>query len=93
MFKTNEYFDGKVKSIAFTTPEGPATIGVMAAGEYEFGTQSVELMTVTSGQMLVMHPGETMWKTYKEFETFTVSKGVSFKVKVSADTSYRCYYR
>ena len=27
MFKVNEYFDGTVKSIAFGTAEGPATIG------------------------------------------------------------------
>lgn len=40
MFKINEYFDGKVKSIAFETTECPATIGVMAKGEYEFGTSS-----------------------------------------------------
>lgn len=45
MFKTNDYFDGKVKSIAFETAEGPATIGVMAAGEYEFGTSTIEYMT------------------------------------------------
>ena len=42
MFKTNEYFNGNVKSIAFITKEGPATIGVMAIGEYEFGTSTVE---------------------------------------------------
>lgn len=36
MFNTNEYFDGKVKSIAFESGEGRATIGAMAAGEYEF---------------------------------------------------------
>lgn len=40
MFKVNEYFDGTVKSIAFDMTAGPATIGVMAAGEYEFGTSS-----------------------------------------------------
>lgn len=33
MFKVNEYFDGTVKSIAFGTAEGPATIGVMAPGD------------------------------------------------------------
>ena len=33
MFKVNEYFDGTVKSIAFGTAEGPATIGVMALAE------------------------------------------------------------
>jgi uncharacterized protein YaiE (UPF0345 family) len=93
MFKTNEYFDGKVKSIAFETVEGPATIGVMAKGEYEFGTSSIEFMTVTSGVMFVQQPGETNWSDYKEFETFRVEKDVKFKVKVEGDTSYRCLYK
>lgn len=42
MFKTNEYFDGKVKSLAFNNIEGDVTIGVMAPGEFEFGTSTVE---------------------------------------------------
>jgi uncharacterized protein YaiE (UPF0345 family) len=49
MFTVNEYFDGKVKPLAFTSTEGPATVGVMAQGEYEFGTSTVEIMTVLSG--------------------------------------------
>jgi uncharacterized protein YaiE (UPF0345 family) len=93
MFKTNEYFEGKVKSIAYESPEGNATIGVMAEGEYEFGTSTVEYMTVTSGIMEVMLPGESEWKSYKEFETFIVEKDVKFKVKVKGDTSYRCLYK
>ena len=93
MFKTNEYFEGKVKSIAFETAEGNATIGVMAAGEYEFGTSTIEFMTVTSGIMTVQQPGETEWKDYKEFETFRVEKDVKFKVKLKGDTSYRCLYK
>ncbi len=93
MFRTNEYFDGKVKSIAFETAEGSATIGVMAAGEYEFGTSTIEFMTVTSGEMTVQQPGETEWKTYTAFETFKVEKDVKFKVKVDEDTSYRCLYK
>jgi len=93
MFKTNEYFDGKVKSIAFETEEGNATIGVMAEGEYEFGTSTIEYMTVTSGTMTVLLPEATEWKEYKEFETFIVEKDKKFKVKVSGDTSYRCLYK
>ncbi|MDD4384082.1 MAG: pyrimidine/purine nucleoside phosphorylase [Bacteroidales bacterium] len=93
MFKTNDYFDGKVKSIAFETVDCPATIGVMAKGEYVFGTSTIEHMTVTSGRMDVKLPGETQWKTYKEFETFIVPKGVKFDVKVESDTSYRCLYK
>ena len=93
MYKTNEYFNGKVMSIAFKTEEGDATIGVMAAGEYEFGTSTVEFMTVTSGTMLVMQPNETEWKTYKAYETFRVEKDVKFKVRLEGDTSYKCIYK
>jgi purine/pyrimidine-nucleoside phosphorylase len=93
MFKTNEYFEGSVKSIAYETPEGGATIGVMARGEYVFGTSSVELMTVISGNMDILLPGDKEWKKYGEFETFTVPAGTDFSVRVNGDTAYRCYYR
>ena len=93
MFKVNQYFEGKVSSLAFETNEGKATIGVIAPGEYEFGTSTVEHMTVTSGIMEVMLENETVWKTYKEFETFVVPASSKFKMKVKADTSYRCLYR
>lgn len=74
MFKTNEYFDGQVKSIAFKTKEGEATIGVMAAGEYEFGTSTKEHMTVISGKMEVKLPNEKAWTCYAEFETLSLRK-------------------
>ena len=93
MFKTNEYFDGKVKSIAFKNAEGDITVGVMAPGEFEFGTTTVEYMTVTSGELVVQLPGETEWKSYKPFETFIVEKDKKFKVKVSEPTAYKCVYK
>jgi len=65
VFNTNEYFDGKVKSIGFETPEGKATIGVMAVGEYEFVTSTVEYMTVTSGKLTVLLPGSDEWKDFR----------------------------
>jgi purine/pyrimidine-nucleoside phosphorylase len=93
MFKTNEYFDGKVKSIAFTTNEGPATLGVMAPGEYEFGTSTVEYMTVVSGLMTVKLPGETEFRDYKPFDTFIVPKDTKFQLKIAADAAYLCLYK
>lgn len=93
MFKTNEYFDGKVKSIAFTTAEGPATVGVMAVGEYEFGTSTVELMTVTSGKLTVLLPGSDDWANYGPNQAFTVAANQKFKLKVEQETSYLCLYR
>ena len=93
MFKTNEYFDGNVKSIAFSTPDGPATTGVMAAGEYEFGTSSIEYMTVISGTMVVQLPDEQEWKTYDPFDTFIIQKDKKFRLRIAADTAYLCLYK
>ncbi len=93
MFKSNEYFDGKVKSIGFTSGEGPATVGVMAVGEYEFGTDSVEIMTVVSGSMDIKLPDSDEWKTFQAGESFQVAKGVKFGVRVSVETSYLCLYK
>ena len=93
MFKVNEYFDGKVKSLAFENSEGPVTSGVMAPGEYEFGTSTVEYMTVVSGKLTVQLPGESEWKQYKPFETFIVQKDSKFRVKVEEQSSYKCVYK
>jgi len=93
MFKTNTYFDNKVFSIAFDSNEGNATVGVMAPGEYTFGTTTKEYMTVVSGEMQVQLPGTTEWKTFKPYETFEVAADTSFNVKVTVDTSYKCIYK
>jgi purine/pyrimidine-nucleoside phosphorylase len=93
MFKVNEYFDGSVKSLSFQTSDGKATIGVIAAGEYKFGTTSIEYMTIISGSMEVMLENETKWQTYKEFETFVVKANSNFTMKVDSDTAYRCLYK
>ncbi len=93
MFNKNEYFDGKVASLAFNGDEGRATCGVMAAGEYKFGTSTIEIMTVISGEMDIKLPGDAEYKTYKKFESFEVAKDVSFDVRISADTAYLCLYK
>ena len=93
MFNTNEYFEGKVKSVAFENNEGPATIGVMAPGEYKFGTSSKEYMTVTTGVMTVKLPGSEEWKDIQAGETFEVEANSSFLVKVEDQISYLCLYR
>jgi len=93
MFEVNEYFDGKVKSIAFNSIDGNATAGVMAAGEYTFGTSTIELMTVTSGQMQVKLPGSDSWQIFSSGETFRVEADQSFDVKMSTDIAYLCVYK
>jgi hypothetical protein len=93
MFKVNEYFDGKVKSLAFKSLEGPATVGVIAPGEYEFGTSTVEVMTVLSGVLTAKLPGSDEWKDYKPGECFTVEAGKKFQLRVATESAYLCLYR
>jgi uncharacterized protein YaiE (UPF0345 family) len=93
MFDVNEYFEGKVKSLAFNTGNDKATVGVMAAGDYEFGTTSIEHMTLISGEMAVKLPDENDWRTIAINETFIVEADVTFLVKISCDTSYLCIYK
>ena len=93
MFKVNEYFDGAVASIAFAPADGPATVGVMSVGEYEFGTSQLEIMTVVSGALTVQLPGADDWQTYSAGTQFTVPADSSFKVRVEVETAYLCEYR
>ena len=92
MFKTNDYFNGRVKSIAFSADTGAATTGVMAPGDYEFSTVKKEIMTVTSGKLTVKLPGETVWKDFTAGSGFTVAPGMKFQLKVTVDTAYLCLY-
>jgi hypothetical protein len=93
MFKVNEYFDGTVKSLSFTMAEGPATIGVMAPGEYEFGTSQLEVMHVVAGSLTVKLPGRDDWETFASGDRFTVPANSTFQLKVATDTAYLCEYR
>ncbi len=92
MLQTNEYFDGKVKSIALNNSQGKSTIGVMDKGEYEFGTNTIEHMTVVSGALTVKLPDGKDWKTYKAGETFVVAANRKFALKVEEQTAYVCRY-
>ena len=49
-----------------------ASVGVMAEGEYTFGTAEAEEMTVVSGALNVLLPGESEWKVYAAGEAFNV---------------------
>jgi len=92
MLKTNEYFDGKVVSIAFQTATLPATVGVMAIGEYEFSTSQYETMSVTSGALTVLLPNTSEWKSFSAGESFEVDANQKFQVKVEVESAYLCAY-
>ncbi|WP_062263855.1 pyrimidine/purine nucleoside phosphorylase [Endozoicomonas arenosclerae] len=92
MLEVNEYFDGQVKSIAFKGDKLPTTVGVMAPGEYEFGTSQKETMTVISGALTVKLPDSDIWQTFRASEHFIVEANQSFQLKVASDTAYLCSY-
>ncbi len=91
-FQVNEYFDGRVKSIAFRTRECPATVGVMAPGEYEFGTSQREAMTVVSGELTVRLPGAAEWQSFRSGQTFHVPAQQKFQLRVAEESAYICLY-
>lgn len=92
MIKVNEYYDGAVKSMAVENKDGNFTVGVIEPGDYEFGTATIEIMTVVCGEIDAMLPGESAFKTYNPFESFRIEKGEKFKMRVAAPCSYRCQY-
>ena len=92
MLEVNEYFDGKVKSISLQTETLPATVGVMAPGDYEFSTSQKETITVVSGALNVMLPGSDAFKTFQAGDTFIVDANKKFQLKVTIDTAYLCTY-
>lgn len=92
MLNVNNYFDGKVASIGLQTSTLPATVGVMDIGEYEFGTQQYEVMTVISGELCVKLPGRELWQDFKAGDSFEVAANTRFNVKVGVQTAYFCTY-
>lgn len=93
MINVNEYFEGAVKSLAYTTPQGRSTIGVIEPGEYEFGTSSHETMTVIEGTLEALLPSQSQWQTFTNGQVFEIEANTSFKVKTEVQSSYLCTYK
>ncbi len=91
--KANIYFDGKVTSRKVSFSDGSfKTLGIMLPGEYEFNTESEELMEITQGDLTILIKGEEDWKDIKGGESFRVPANSSFKLKVKSVTDYCCSY-
>ena len=91
--KANIYFDGKVTSrtVVFNSGE-KKTLGIMLPGEYEFGTDSKELMEILGGNMDVLLPDKSEWITVREGDVFEVPANAKFKLVVKEVTDYCCSY-
>jgi uncharacterized protein YaiE (UPF0345 family) len=92
MLQVNEYFDGNVKSIAFNNREGKITSGVMAPGEYEFGTTEHERVRIVSGEFQVKLPDSDSYESYKVGDEFQVAANQRFQLVIEQASAYLCYY-
>ena len=89
----NVYFNGNVISRSIKFKDGSKkTLGVMLPGEYEFSTQSKELMQIISGELNLKLTDNPEWKIIKGGMNFNVPKNSSFKVKVKKLVNYTCSY-
>jgi len=90
MLKHNTYFEGNVQSIGFERHGRRLTAGVIGPGEYHFGTNAPERMSVVSGE-LEAKIGDA-WRWYPAGTTFEVPGKSSFDVRAVEATAYLCEY-
>jgi uncharacterized protein YaiE (UPF0345 family) len=92
MLEHNLYFDGGVQSVGFERHGRRATVGVVDAGEFHFGTDAPERMTIVSGELWAKLPGEVAFRPYAAGTTFEVPGKSGFDVKAAAPAAYLCEF-
>jgi hypothetical protein len=91
--KANVYFSGKVTSRTVLFPDGTKkTLGIMLPGDYEFGTAEKEIMEILAGNLDILLPGSSTWKSITAGTSFEVPANSKFKLKVVDITDYCCSY-
>ncbi|MEX2460564.1 MAG: pyrimidine/purine nucleoside phosphorylase [Paenibacillaceae bacterium] len=91
--QANVYFDGKVTSRTVLFADGTKkTLGIMMPGEYEFGTDTKEVMEILAGHLNVLLPGKMEWLEINGLGVFTVPAKEKFKLNVTKVTDYCCSY-
>jgi len=92
MIKVNEYFNGTVKSLGCENSQGKVTVGIMEAGDFEFGTGAPEKMTLLFGKWDIKLPGETTFKSYAKGVTVCIPGNSKFQLKIAEQSAYLCEY-
>ena len=89
----NIYFEGNVISRNIYLKDGSRkTLGVMLPGNYEFSTETRELMEIISGKLNLKLQNDEDWKLIKDGMDFNIPKNSSFKVEVLELVNYTCSY-
>jgi uncharacterized protein YaiE (UPF0345 family) len=90
MLKHNTYFEGNVQSVGFERNGRRMTVGVIDPGEFHFGTDAAERMTVVSGELDVRIA--STWQTYPAGTQFEVAAKSGFDVRAREPAAYLCEY-
>jgi uncharacterized protein YaiE (UPF0345 family) len=90
MLKHNTYFDGRVQSIGYERLGRRMTAGVIAPGEFHFGTEGPERMTVISGELEAKIGGS--WQVYPAGTAFEVPGKSGFDVRAKQPAAYLCEF-
>jgi len=88
----NTYFDGRVQSVGFERNGRRMTVGVVAPGEFHFGTDAPERMTVVSGELHVRPDGAKDWHVYPAGTEFEIAGKGGFDVKAMSPAAYLCEF-
>ena len=91
MIKVNEYFDGKVKSLAFDIDGRAYTAGVFLAGRYTVGTEKEEHVTVSVGELSIRLAGGE-WQVVQSGQTIVIPAKIDFEARVQKPVAYVCQY-
>jgi purine/pyrimidine-nucleoside phosphorylase len=91
--QANIYFEGKVTSRTVVFADGTKkTLGIMLPGDYEFGTDTKEIMEILAGDLKVQLPGSEEWIHIQGQGEFTVPANAKFKLQIALTTDYCCSY-
>ncbi|VAW93907.1 hypothetical protein MNBD_GAMMA20-735 [hydrothermal vent metagenome] len=93
MFKCNEYFDGKGKTIAgesrlVLAPRRHSDI----MRTYDSRHQAPETVTVVGGELIITLPDSSTAQHFYAGENFDVPSDSAFDVHVLAASAYLCLY-
>ena len=92
MLKHNSYFEGKVQSVGYERNGRRATVGVVDVGEFHFGTDAPERMSVLAGELWAKLPGEEAFRAFPAGTAFEVPAKSGFDVKATAPAAYLCEF-
>lgn len=90
--KQNSYFDGRVQSVGFERLGRRMTVGVIAPGEYHFGTEAPERMTVVTGEIWARLDGAKDFRAYPAGTQFEIPGKSGFDVRTEACAAYLCEF-